>query len=266
MRVLLTLWLVATTAAPADAQIKSLREMSTDRPDKTESPYTVDSGHVQVEFDFATYTHDSSDGQRTETLNVAPANFKLGLTRSVDVQIIFDGYLRETSTDRVTGARERTSGIGDVTVRLKQNLWGNDGGTTALAIMPFVKVPTSSNGVGNDAVEFGVIAPLALSIAKGIGVGLMTEIDVLEESDGRGYAPSFVNSATIAFDLTDKLGLYTELFTERSTERAARWVVTGDVGVTYAVSDDVQLDTGINLGLTGAADDLNLFVGLSRRF
>jgi hypothetical protein len=70
----------------------------------------------------------------------------------------------------------------------------------------------------------------------------------------------------VAFTLTNKLGLYTELFTERGTERGARWNVTGDVGLTYAVSENIQLDTGVNLGITEAADDLNLFVGLSRRF
>ena len=140
------------------------------------------------------------------------------------------------------------------------------GGATALALMPFVKLPTNTNGLGNDVVEFGLIVPLAIGVSDRIGIGLMTEVDLLKESDGKGYAPSFINSATVAFTLTDKLGLYTELFTERSTEGGARWVVTGDIGLTYAVSDDVQLDTGVNLGITDAADDLNIFIGLSRRF
>lgn len=265
--------LAAALAAPAATvaqQGDALRELSTDRPDKTESPYTVDAGHVQVELDFVTYTRDRSkrDGEdvRSETFNVAPINFKLGLTNSTDVQVVFDSYIRETVTDRSARTRDRTQGIGDVTVRLKQNLWGNDGGTTALALMPFVKLPTNSNGLGNDAVEFGLIVPFAIGVSERIGIGLMTEVDLLEESDAKGYAPSFINSATVAFTLTDKLGLYTELFTERSTERGARWIVTGDVGLTYAISDSVQLDTGVNLGLTRAADDLNLFVGLSRRF
>jgi hypothetical protein len=247
-----------------------LREMSTDRPDKTESPFTVDAGHIQVELDFVTYTSDRSrrggEDIRSETVNVAPINFKLGLTNSTDLQVVFDSYLRETVTDHVTRTREKAQGIGDLTVRLKQNLWGNDGGTTALALMPFVKLPTNTNGFGNDAVEFGVIVPLAITVSDRVGVGLMTKVDPLRKSDGKSYRPSFINSATVAFTLTNKLGLYTELFTERGTERGARWNVTGDVGLTYAVSENIQLDTGVNLGITEAADDLNLFVGLSRRF
>lgn len=34
---------------------KLMREMSTDRPDTTESPYTVDAGHFQFELDLAEY-------------------------------------------------------------------------------------------------------------------------------------------------------------------------------------------------------------------
>ena len=34
-----------------------LRELTTDRPDKTESPYTVDAGHVQIEADLVNYSY-----------------------------------------------------------------------------------------------------------------------------------------------------------------------------------------------------------------
>ena len=34
---------------------EQMREMSTDRPDKTESPYTVDAGHFQIESDLFAY-------------------------------------------------------------------------------------------------------------------------------------------------------------------------------------------------------------------
>lgn len=274
----------AAAASPAAAQVPDksaysltnptprdqLRELSTDRPDKTESPYTVDAGHVQIELDFANYTRDRdrSEGAdtRSESFGLVPFNLKLGLTNSTDLQLIVEPYVRQTVRDRSAGSRERVSGFGDVTLRLKHNLWGNDGGRTALAVMPFVKLPTNSNDIGNDAVELGLIVPLAIAVSEGIGIGLMTEVDILEESDGSGYAPSFINTATIAFDLTDRLGLYTELFTERSTERGARWAVTGDTGLTYAISENIQLDGGINIGLTDAADDLNIFIGLSRRF
>src|SRR5262245_3960312 len=57
---------------------KYLREMITDRPDKTEGPYTVDAGHFQFEMDLVSYTHDEerSGGVTTkvEGWAVAPIN------------------------------------------------------------------------------------------------------------------------------------------------------------------------------------------------
>lgn len=245
-----------------------LRDLATDRPDKTESPYTVDAGRVQVELDFVTYTSDRDDDAdlRVETVNVAPVNFKLGLTKRTDLQIVIDSYIREKTTDRTTGRRTTSSGFGDVMVRLKHNLWGNDRGATALALMPFVKLPTNSNRLGNNAVEFGLIVPLAIGVSDRVGIGLMTEVDFLEQADGKGLAASFVNTAVLGFDLTDRIGIYTELFTEKSVESDSDWVVTADAGITFAVTDDLQLDAGVNLGVTEAADDVNLFVGVSRRF
>jgi hypothetical protein len=281
---LLILALVAFGGSPARAQDgdksqysltnptprDELRDMSTDRPDKTESPYTVDAGRFQLEMDFVTFTRDrlreGGADLRFEAVNVAPFNLKVGLTSSTDVQFVFDSYVHQRVTDTGTGASEEIDGVGDLTIRLKHNLWGNDRGRTALAVMPFVKLPTNSNGIGNDAVEAGIIVPLALSISEHVGIGLMTEVDLLEESDGEGYSPTFINSATVSLDLTDSLGLYTELFTEKSMEDGADWVVTWDSGLTYALSDDLQLDGGINVGVTDAADDLNLFIGISRRF
>lgn len=247
---------------------QSLREMSTDRPDKTESPYTVNAGRVQIEIDFLTYTRDVDNGanMRVETLGIAPINVKLGLDHRSDLQVIFGSYVRQTVTDRTTGRRETIDGYGDLTVRLKHNLWGNDGGGTALALMPFVKLPTSSRGIGNGAIEFGIIVPLAISVSDRVGIGLMTEVDFLEDADGRGLSPTFINTATIGVDLTDRIGAYTELFTEKSAGHDTPWVVTFDAGMTYALSDDMQLDAGFNLGVTDAADDLNVFIGFSRRF
>ncbi|MDO9381814.1 MAG: transporter [Hyphomicrobiaceae bacterium] len=243
----------------------AMREMSTDRPDKTESPYTVDAGHIQIETDLVAYTRDTEDGVTTETLDVVPFNFKVGLTNSSDVQFVYGSFSR-VRVEGPGGFKDNESGAGDLVIRYKQNFWGNDGGKTAFGIMPFVKIPTSTFDDANDDVEGGVILPLAIDLGNGMGLGLMTEVDILRDGARRGYEPTFINSATLSFELTKKLGLYTEVYTERSAEDGAETVVTLDAGLTYAMTDNLQLDTGVNVGVTDAADDLNIFAGLSRRF
>jgi hypothetical protein len=39
-----------------------------------------------------------------------------------------------------------------------------------------------------------------------------------------------------------------------------------DLGLTYGLTKNLQLDGGVNIGLTKSADNVNLFVGVSRRF
>ena len=249
---------------------KQLRELTTDRPDLTESPITVDAGHFQIEADIANYRYDryKNDGNdtRSKAWNIAPVNLKAGLTNNTDLQIIIDNYVKQTESDKVAGTRERNDGFGDITMRLKHNFIGNDGGNFALGIMPFVKFPTNQNNLGNDDVEGGVIVPFSFDFGSGYGLGMMTEVDVLKDGDGSGYHPSFVNSASFAVEYTEKLGAYYEIFTEKGTDTGDRWVVSLDTGLTYALTNNLQLDAGINVGVTKAADDLNPFVGISYRY
>ena len=250
---------------PADR----LRPMNTDRPDKTESPYTVDAGHFQVESDLANYRYDrdpSGGGDpRTESWSFATLNLKAGLRENTDLQIVLEPHNRIRREDRRAGTVRRQSGFGDVTVRLKQNFWGNNGGRTAFGVMPFVKFPTSQDDLGNDAVEGGIIFPLAVKLPRGWDMGLMTEVDWLRDVAGSGRHPSFVNSITCSHDLIGALTGYAEFFSEVGAESGSRWVGTVDLGLTYGLTQNIQLDAGINLGVTDAADDLNPFVGVSWR-
>ena len=259
--------LAGLACAPAAAQDRAHRDFATDRPDKTENPHTVDAGMLQLEMDVATFTSDvdRSADTLTHRLNLAPFNLKLGLDANTDVQLVFDSFLRETVTDRTTRAKDTTRGIGDVTLRLKRNLWGNDEGATAFAVMPFVKLPTNSNGLGNGSVEFGIIAPLAIDLSERIGLTLMTEVDMVEQDDGSGLTPSFIDSASLGFELSERLGVYSEIFTEKRSD-SDPWAATVDVGTTFQLAEDLQLDAGANIGVTDAADDVMLFLGISGRF
>src|SRR6187399_1745335 len=106
---------------------EQMREMSTDRPDQTESPYTVDAGHIQVEMDFAngTFDTDRSNGGkvRTRSINYGSMNLKAGLLNNVDIQFVIDPYVDSRIEDRVARTVEKASGFGDVQTRLKINLW-----------------------------------------------------------------------------------------------------------------------------------------------
>jgi hypothetical protein len=250
--------------------VSLLREMSTDRPDKTESPYTIDAGHFQIESDLVTYTHDhdTSGGQNLhgDGWSFGTLNLKAGLCNSADFQVILFPYNRIRTEDRVGGTINRQDGFGDILTRLKVNLWGNDGGACAGGVMPFIKWPTSQDQIGNQAIEGGLILPVTFELPAGFSCGFMTEFDWIEDSNAGGYHPEFVNSITFSHKLIEKLDGYAEFYSLISAERSAPWIGTLDFGLTYALSANTQLDAGVNIGLTKSAADLNPFVGFSIRF
>lgn len=244
-----------------------LRELSTDRPDLTESPYTVDAGWWQIELDVANYSrdHDRADGVDVKStgLSLAVINLKIGLTSAIDLQTIIEPYTRGRADDRVNGVRAHGSGFGDITSRLKINLWGNDGGESALALLPYIKWPANQHGLGNDFIEGGLIVPYARELPGGWSMGAMTELDIVRNESDSGFTAEWFNTLTFGHDIAGDLGGYVEL---AALLRSGREIATFDFGLTYAIGRHVQLDCGANLGLTTAADDLTVFAGLSTRF
>jgi len=245
-----------------------MREMSTDRPDQTESPYTVDAGHFQVEIDLvsAVFDRDRSGGGDMRTRGWGTTvNLKAGLWNNVDIQFVFDPYMHAQFDDFVAKTKETASGFADFQTRLKVNLWGNDSGKTALAIMSFVKWPLPASGLRNGQTEGGVICPLAIELPAGWSTTLMTECDFISSGVG-GYEADFVNSITFSHDIAGKLAGYIEFFSVVSSASNSKWQGQVDLGFTYGVNNNLQLDAGCNFGVTRSAPDFNPFVGLSFRF
>lgn len=177
-----------------------MRELSADRPDRTDCPFTVDAGHFQLEMDYANYTWDSPDtllGLKASGYQVAPMNLKVGVLNTMDVQLVLTPYEQKRVRDERTGAVEYQSGFGDITPRAKVNLVGDDRGFFALALIPFVKFPTAQDDLGNGAYEGGVGIPYAFDVPNW-DVGFQTTFSANQNDIGGGYHTEFANSVSIS--------------------------------------------------------------------
>jgi hypothetical protein len=245
-----------------------LRPIDTDGPGATESPYTVDAGHFQIEMTFLAYAGetDSFQGEpyELEAAAVLPMILKVGLFNRLDAQLVLEPY--QVVRERLGTNEVNTRGFGDTTFRIKYNLWGNDNGPTALAVMPYVRFPTSKDGLGSDGLEGGLILPLSVELPDGCWLGLTTRFDAVRDPAESGYHAEFVNSIAFGRDLFGNVFGYVELFSAVATEQDDGWVGTFNTGLVYTVTENVQLNTGVNIGVTRAADDWNVFVGMALRF
>jgi len=220
-----------------------LRELSTDRPDKTESPISVDPGYFQIESSLMTLARTA------DSLELGEVNLKAGLTPSSDLQVIFVPYIDSGDS----------TGFSDVLLRLKWNITGNDGGDLALALMPYVNLPVGKEGFSSDHTDFGLIVPMDLDLPGGFSLGAMAQLDVLKDSN------DLSTMVTLGHDLVGDLAGYVEFFNTLGDFKTEGWVATLDVGLTYGLTPNLQLDAGMNIGLTDAAESLETFAGVSIR-
>ena len=72
------------------------REMSTDRPDTTESPVSVEAGGVQIESSLWAFARDKEDGVTAEAWTLGESNVKFGLADNQDIQFVIRPWISET--------------------------------------------------------------------------------------------------------------------------------------------------------------------------
>ncbi len=269
--------LAATTAQAQDKSqyslfnptpIDQMRSFNTDRPTKSNVPYTVDAGHIQYEGDIFIYSYDDRNTPDTNVTSWVLGNptFKLGLTNYMDFEVNFSAFNMIRSQTRTDGSVSSVSGFGDTFTRFKINLFGNDGGDAAMALIPYAKWPTAPQGVGNRFVEGGAIAPLALALPAGFTTILMGELDYLKNPNDSGYHVNFPALININREIVKGVTGYAEIYANWSTHPDVKDIYTLDFAVAWSPLPNFQLDVGINIGLNSAATPYQLYMGIAQRF
>ena len=172
--------------------------------------------------------------------------------------------MREESRPDATGVTTIADGPSDLTLRLKVNFWGNDGGRTALGILPFVKIPSGSR-VSNDHVEGGIALPFAWDITEGVGLGVMLELDVIYSEVTRDHDFGFLHTAVLGVDLFGPVGGYVE-YVGNAFFDGSDYEAFASFGLTYELTENAVLDGGALIGLTRASTDVAVFTGVTIRF
>jgi Putative MetA-pathway of phenol degradation len=245
-----------------------MRDFNTDRPTKVNVPYTVDAGHFQIESDLFFHSYDNTSATDTTTSSWLLGNptFKLGVLDNVDLEANFPVYNTISTTTPSTGSTTTVRGVGDLLTRAKINLFGNEGGGSAFALMPYVKWPTAPQGIGNGFVEGGMAAPLALPLPAGFTTILMGQLDVQKNPNDNGYHVNFPAIINVNRSVAEGVTAFAELYADWSTHPDVRDIYTLDFAVAWSPRPNWQLDLGVYIGLVSAAAPLQLYAGIAHRF
>jgi hypothetical protein len=242
-----------------------LRDLQPDRPGVTESPFTVDAGHVQLEMD-AFRLRNSGSGQdlRTRDWHLAYSMIKLGLSRRTDVQLempLYSNTKQRAATDHQWQSRQ--SGFGDVTVRVKHNFIGDDQkGIFAMSVIGYARLP-SGGALGSGAVEYGLVLPVDIELADHVNLEVQLETELsYDREQARRYA-SLQPSMALEYDFTKRVGLLTEGFMKWNSLESS-WQTGMNIAPFFKITSNFEVDMGTQLALDKIADH-EYFVGFTLR-
>src|SRR5207244_7364724 len=105
----------------------------------------------------------------------------------IDSQLGLSPHTQVRRKDHLSGIVDKQNGFGDTITGIKWNLKGNDDESTAIALTPFLKWPTSQDGLGTDSVEGGLAIPVAIALPLGCWLGLSPEVEVARDLHSSGY-------------------------------------------------------------------------------
>lgn len=232
-----------------------LRPLTSEAYDGVADARTVGAGHIQVEGSFISYYFNSPTRRfySNSGFNWDP-RITLGLWTNVDI------YVHPSYEIRNFDYRSGISEFGRITTGVKVNLWGNESGTTAFAVKPYLSIPTHGGNVLG-----GVDMALLVRLTHGFYVKFDTEFYTTENGNEALYA-GFDNSMSINKTLCSKAEAYWYLDSTVTTDPAQQWYGYTGLGLKYNFTGNLQIFAGMGFGLTSAAYDYNPRAGLVWRF
>ena len=152
------------------------------------------------------------DGVTTDTWLVINPTLKYGLTPNVDVEANFSPLEIVRTHDNASGSSQTLTGVSDLYLRLKYEFLNTDGGNLQATILPYIKAPTARTGIGNGAVEGGLILPVNYKLNDQLTLTTVPEIDFFKDAIGDGRHVNTVQLINLGIALPDNFTLYGELW------------------------------------------------------
>lgn len=238
-----------------------LRDFSPDRPGSTNTALTVDAGHFNFEFELANYSRLTPEtGSAISQFNYPNLNLRVGVTSRFEVDAAWVSQVSQQVNNQMT------TGFGDLNLRIKWNMLGNDGGSMAWALMPGVKVPLNTKEIGNNKLEPYFMFPFTFNLPGDWGFSIMPEIDLRKNASNDSYHFEFNSPYNFGHHLFGPLDGFIEYVTHSSNDIGAGWTSYLGFGVSAKVGGEMQIDVGYNAGLNSSTPQVNPYVGFSMRY
>lgn len=247
--------LVIGRAAVCEAQgISSVPELVTDRPDFTESSEVVGHRVVQIE---SGLTLEQSD-EITRQITAPQILVRVGVGSRVELRFAGDGFISQSL--KTPAGWARTSGGSDFELGGKFKFLDADRSGIDMAVIPFLSLPTASDGFSSNGYDPGFKLTAARDLPRGFG--LSGNFNAAHVTTERGRVWEHEVSVSIGHALVGPFGAYWEGF---GTLTDGGCDCTVNTGVSLALGDNRQVDVEVGRGISGQAQDWFIGVGFAMR-
>ncbi len=251
-RLLSALALAAVAALPAAADDEPL---ITDRPDFTESAATVTRGRTQLEFGY-TFTH----GREVDEHALGEVLLRVGMTEELELRLGLNSYVWQR------GPGPDVSGLEDLSIGVKARLSDplpEGAPRPQVAVLMSTTLATGSSELSESGLQPKATLALAWALDGRTSLGSNLSYARLSEDGDRFNEVS--GSLSLGRGLSDQLGVYLEWFGfDRQGARSDDQFL--NAGLTWALSDDGQLDFRAGAGLNSEAPDYFVGAGAAWRW
>lgn len=238
-------------------------DLQTDRPDFVEASTTVGKGVLQIESGY-TYIRNKDADDDSITHSAGEVLFRYGVIEEwLELRL---GVFPFSQSQSVPPPTVTHRGLDDLYLGVKLGLTPQEGILPEMALVPQMTVPTGHDSVTADKVLAGMNWLYGWDVTDFIAIGASTQFNSAVDGETFQRYTEWAQAITINYNLTKKVGAYTEWFaffpSGASTERVQHYM---DGGVTYRPTPDMQFDVRAGFGLTGASNDFFVGTGYSIR-
>lgn len=256
--------LLLIVAAPAYAED---RDYCPQRPGLGTPACTMAPGKVSVETALADWTLDQDTDQRTDTILIGDTLVRVGLADAIEVQLGFTPFGHVRTRDKVAGDIDSANRVGDASIGFKVNLSNPDGSGFSAALLPFATLPVGRTPVGAGDWGAGLLVPVTYDLSDALNLESTSEIDAAVNEDGHGRHVAFSETVGLGLALTKSLTATAELQALRDDDPSgATTQMLAGLSLACMLGKNMQIDAGANAGLNHYAPDVELYLGVSRRF
>lgn len=213
--------------------------LASDRPQGPEpNPITSERNNFILELYPVAFTDFKSSGEVSASETSSGLRLRYGLSDNLELQVLWSYYSHSKNENSELNEILSSSSTNNPSVGFKYNFIGNDEGSFAFALNPFVELPFKKVIENERKFIWGIFAPASYSFTDRLVLEVTPSIEnYFTETIEEKF--TFSNYSVLNYDVSDRLGVFTDLLV---TTQSGLTYTTFGVGFNWAFTDNLVFE------------------------